>query len=162
MSKIPPVAKVKEPSWTTMRKAWGPYKRLYSYALPYKWRFVVGLGFGFLYGFINGLMPLVMAKVAGVVFQGKGPVPPQQMVQHPELFTHGPEIGQGLILLCLAIPAVMTVRSLCGYANAYYMNWVSNKVLTDIRAQLFSKMIRQSMDFFKQDAVRLPHVANHQ
>jgi subfamily B ATP-binding cassette protein MsbA len=150
MSKIPPVAKVKEPLWTTMRKAWGPYKRLYSYALPYKWRFVVGLAFGFLYGFINGLMPLVMAKVAGVVFQGKAAVPPQQMVQHPELFTHGPKIGQGLILLCLAIPAVMTVRSLCGYANAYYMNWVSNKVLTDIRAQLFSKMIRQSMDFFNR------------
>ena len=150
MSKIPPVIKVKEPLWTTIRRGWGPYKRLYSYALPYKWRFIIGLGFGFLYGAINGLMPLVMAKVAGVVFQGKGPIPPQQMMQHPELMNHGPKLGHDLILLCLAIPAVMTVRSLCGYANAYYMNWVSNKVLTDIRAQLFSKMIRQSMDFFNK------------
>ena len=150
MSKIPPVIKVKEPFWTTIRRGWGPYKRLYSYALPYKWRFIIGLGFGFLYGAINGLMPLVMAKVAGVVFQGKGPMPPQEMVQHPELLTHGPKLGHDLILLCLAIPAVMTIRSLCGYANAYYMNWVSNKVLTDIRAQLFSKMIRQSMDFFNK------------
>ena len=74
MSKIPPVTKVKEPLWTTIRRGWGPYKRLYSYALPYKWRFIIGLGFGFLYGVINGLMPLVMAKVAGVVFQGKGPI----------------------------------------------------------------------------------------
>ena len=55
MSKIPPVAKVKEPLWTTIRRGWGPYKRLYSYALPYKWRFIVGLGFGFLYGLINSL-----------------------------------------------------------------------------------------------------------
>ena len=38
MSKIPPVIKVKEPFWTTIRRGWGPYKRLYSYALPYKWR----------------------------------------------------------------------------------------------------------------------------
>ena len=150
MSKIPPVIKVKEPLWTTIRRGWGPYKRLYSYALPYKWRFIIGLCFGFLYGAINGLMPLVMAKVAGVVFQGNAPMPPQEMVQHPELLTHGPKLGHDLILLCLAIPAVMTVRSLCGYANAYYMNWVSNKVLTDIRAQLFSKMIRQSMDFFNK------------
>jgi subfamily B ATP-binding cassette protein MsbA len=150
MSKIPPVIKVKEPLWTTIRRGWGPYKRLYSYALPYKWRFIIGLGFGFLYGAINGLMPLVMAKVAGVVFQGNAPMPPQEMVQHPELLTHGPKLGHDLILLCLAIPAVMTIRSLCGYANAYYMNWVSNKVLTDIRAQLFSKMIRQSMDFFNK------------
>jgi hypothetical protein len=35
MSKIPPVVKVKEPLWTIIRKGCGPYKRLYSYALPY-------------------------------------------------------------------------------------------------------------------------------
>ena len=29
----------------------------------------------------------------------------------------------------------MTVRSLCAYGNAYYMNWVSNKALTDIRSR---------------------------
>ena len=30
------------------------------------------------------------------------------------------------------------------------MQWVSNKVVTDIRAQLFSKMVRHSMDFFNK------------
>jgi subfamily B ATP-binding cassette protein MsbA len=30
------------------------------------------------------------------------------------------------------------------------MQWVSNKAVTDIRAQLFSKMVRQSMDFFNK------------
>ena len=149
MSKIPPEVKVREPLWTIIRKAWGPYKRLYSYALPYKWRFMAGLGFGFLYGGVNSALPLVMAKVAGVVFQGRGVVAPAAMAAHPELMNQGPKINS-LVLLCLAIPAVMTVRSLCSYANAYYMNWVSNKVLTDIRAQLFSKMIRQSMDFFNK------------
>ena len=44
----------------------------------------------------------------------------------------------------------MTVRSLMGYGNAYYMNWVSNRVVTDIRNQLFSKMMHQSMDFFNR------------
>jgi subfamily B ATP-binding cassette protein MsbA len=149
MSKIPPEVKVREPLWTIIRKGWGPYKRLYSYALPYKWRFIAGLGFGFLYGGVNSALPLVMAKVAGVVFQGHGVVAPATMAAHPELMNQGPKINS-LVLLCLAIPAVMTVRSLCSYANAYYMNWVSNKVLTDIRAQLFSKMIRQSMDFFNK------------
>ncbi|CAN5392010.1 lipid A export permease/ATP-binding protein MsbA [soil metagenome] len=149
MSKIPPVATTKQSLWTTIRIGWRPYKRLYAYAMPYKVRFLIGLGFGFLFGAISGILPLVMAQVAGAVFQGNGPVAPQQMIQHPELMTSGPKINS-LILLCLAIPAVMTARSLCGYANAYYMNWVSGKVLTDIRAQLFSKMIRQSMDFFNK------------
>ena len=134
MSKIPPVAKVKEPLWATIRSGWRPYKRLYSYALPYKWRFIVGLGFGFLYGIINSLHARWSWRAwPGVVFHGHGPMDPQQhRCSIPRSMNHGPKINS-LVLLCLAIPAVMTVRSLCGYANAYYMNWVSNKVLTDIR-----------------------------
>ena len=68
---------------------------------------------------------------------------------HPELLNSGPKINS-LVLLCLAIPAVMIARSLCAYANAYYMSWVSNKVLTDIRNELFGKMLRHSMDFFNK------------
>ena len=149
MSKIPPVAQKKQSLWTTIRIGWRPYKRLYSYALPYKWRLIIGLTFGVLYGVINSCMPLVMARVAGVVFGGHGAPDPRAIAAHPEIMNRGPQINS-LVLLCLAIPAVMTVRSLCGYANAYYMNWVSNKALTDIRGQLFSKMVRQSMDFFNK------------
>jgi subfamily B ATP-binding cassette protein MsbA len=148
MSK-PTTPKPKQSFWTTVRVGWRPYKRLYSYAVPYKFRFILGLTFGFLYGFINSMLPLVMARVAGAVFHGNAPPAPQAVMAHPELLNNGPKINS-LILLCLAIPAVMTVRSLCSYANAYYMTWVSNKALTDIRNQLFSKMVRHSMDFFNQ------------
>ena len=34
-----------------------------------------------------------------------------------------------------------------GYGNAYYMNWVSNRVVTDIRNQLFAQD-RRSVDGF--------------
>jgi subfamily B ATP-binding cassette protein MsbA len=61
----------------------------------------------------------------------------------------GPKINS-IILICLAIPAIMTVRSLCSFGNTYCMQWVSNKVVTDIRGQLFSKMVRHSMDFFNR------------
>src|SRR5262245_13337814 len=44
----------------------------------------------------------------------------------------------------------MTVRSLCSYGSTYCMQWVSNKVVSDIRVQLFSKMVRHSMDFFNK------------
>src|SRR5256885_6023415 len=44
----------------------------------------------------------------------------------------------------------MTLRSLCSYGNTYCMQWVSNKVVTDIRGQLFNKMVRLSMDFFNR------------
>ena len=44
----------------------------------------------------------------------------------------------------------MIVRSVFGYCNAYYITWVSAKVLTDIRTELFGKMLSHSMDFFNK------------
>ncbi|MBA3831384.1 MAG: ABC transporter ATP-binding protein [Chthoniobacterales bacterium] len=140
--------KTKQSLWTTIRIGWRPYKRLYAYALPYKFRFILGLGFGFLYGGITGCLPLVMAKVTNVAFSGHA-VAPTTIAAHPEMLNHGPKINS-LILFCLAIPLVMTLRSLCSYANAYYTVWVSNKVLTDIRTELFHKMVTHSMDFFNK------------
>ena len=140
--------KPKQSFWTTLKIGWGPYRRLYGYVMPYKGRFILGLAFGFLAGSVQALMPVVLAKVASVVFHGATPAA-ATLAAHPELLEKGPPINS-LVLACLAIPAVMIVRSLCGYGNAYYMNWVSNEVLTDIRDQLFSKMLRHSMDFFNR------------
>src|ERR1041384_4845491 len=61
----------------------------------------------------------------------------------------GPKLNS-IILMCLWIPVIMAARSLCSYGGAYYMNWVSNRVATDVRDQLFSKMVRHSMDFFNK------------
>ncbi len=144
-----PTAKPPKPSfWTTFKQAWVPYRRLYGYAMPYKWRFIVGLGFGFLASTVTSFMPIVLARVANVVFHGAAPAP-QTLAAHPELLDKGPPINS-LLLLCLAIPGVMIARSLCGYCNTYYMTWVSSKVLTDIRTELFGKMLSQSMDFFNK------------
>ena len=41
----------------------------------------------------------------------------------------------------------MTARSILSYGSTYYMNWVSNRAVTDIRDELFRKIINQSMDF---------------
>ena len=140
--------KPKQSLWTLIKIGWGPYKRLFSYAGPYKGRLALGIGFGFLAGGIQSIMPLVLAKVAGVVFQGATPAP-TMLAAHPELLEKGPPINS-LVLICLAIPAVMIARSVCGYCNAYYTTWVSAKVLTDIRTQLFGKMLSHSMDFFNK------------
>ena len=140
--------KQKQSFWTTLKLGWGPYRRLFSYAMPYKGRLILGLAFGFLAGGIQAFMPVVLARVAGVVFHGAPPAP-TTLAQHPELLNKGPLINS-LVLICLAIPAVMIARSVCGYCNAYYTTWVSAKVLTDIRTQLFAKMLSHSMDFFNK------------
>src|SRR5438045_1475942 len=139
----------KRPSfWQTVREAWGPYRRLYSYVKPYKARFVLGLSLGFAFGMVNSLFPLVVARVTSVIFHGAAPNP-MALRSNLEILNTGPKINS-LLLICLAIPAIMTVRSLCSYGNSYCMNWVANKVVTDIRNQLFGKIVRHSMEFFNK------------
>ncbi len=151
MSKIPQAPLVKQPLLVTLRRAWGPYKRLFGYALPYKFRFFAGLIFGFLTGAISSSLPLVIAKVANFIFHGAAPAP-SAMLSNPQLIQNGPRItgSNSLFWYCLLIPAVMITRSLCDYAESYYTNWVSNKVVTDIRNELFGKMLSHSMDFFNR------------
>jgi len=143
--------KAKKPKpnlWQVIRQAWGPYKRLYSYVMPYKWRFILGLGFGVAFGFVNSLFPLAVGRVTSFVFHGSE-ASVSTWRSHPELLSYGPKINS-IVAVCLSIPAIMTVRSLFDYLNTYYMQWVSNKVVTDIRSQLFGKMVRHSMDFFNK------------
>jgi ATP-binding cassette, subfamily B, bacterial MsbA len=145
-----PQAAPKKPSfWQTLRKGWGPYKRLYGYVRPYRWRFAAGLAFGFAFGVVsNGVMPLVIAKVTGAVFQGAAPTA-QQFVSDSGVLNKGPKIN-AILLTCLLIPLAMGARSLCAYGNAFLMQWVSNRVVTDVRNELFNKMVRHSMDFFNK------------
>ena len=133
-----------------IRIGWRPYRRLYAYVKPYKWRFVVGIASGGLFGVIASLMPLVLAKVTSVIFQGGAPVNPQQLATDPSLLNTGPKLNSSVVWMCLALPGIMIVRSAFSYCNAYYMAWVSNRALTDIRDELFSKMLHHSMDFYNR------------
>src|SRR5216117_325659 len=141
-------AKKKQSLWQTLRAASGPYRRLYAYVKPYKVRFIVGLLLGFAYGGVNSLLPLATARVTSAIFHGAAPNP-MALRSNLGVLDTGPKINS-IILICLAIPAIMTVRSLCSFGNTYCMQWVSNKVVTDIRGQVFSKMVRHSMDFFNR------------
>ncbi len=141
-------AKKKQSFWQTLRTASGSYRRLYGYVKPYKTRFILGLGLGLAYGGVSSLFPLAIARVTSTIFHGAAPNP-MALRSNLGVLDTGPKVNS-IVLICLAIPAIMTVRSLCSYGNSYYMNWVSNKVVTDIRSQLFSKMVRHSMDFFNK------------
>jgi subfamily B ATP-binding cassette protein MsbA len=141
-------ARKRQSFWETLRAASSSYRRLYSYLKPYKTRFIVGLALGLAYGGVNSLFPVAIARVTSTIFQGAAPNPMGLSSNLGKLDT-GPKINS-IILICLAIPAIMAVRSLCSYGSTYCMQWVSNRVVSDIRVQLFSKMVRHSMDFFNK------------
>jgi subfamily B ATP-binding cassette protein MsbA len=141
-------AKKKQSFSQMLRTGSSAYRRLYSYVKPYKSRFIVGLVLGLAYGGVNSLFPLAIARVTSTIFHGAAPNPMAVRSNLHALDT-GPKINS-IVLICLAIPAIMTLRSLCSFGSTYCMQWVSNKVVSDIRVHLFSKMVRQSMDFFNK------------
>jgi ATP-binding cassette, subfamily B, bacterial MsbA len=141
-------AKKKQSFWQTLRDASGSYRRLYAYVKPYKGRFITGLALGLAYGGVNSLFPIAIARVTSTIFHGAAPSP-MGMGSNLHALDTGPKINS-IVLICLAIPAIMMVRSLCSYGSTYCMQWVSNKVVSDIRSQLFSKMLHNSMDFFNK------------
>jgi ATP-binding cassette, subfamily B, bacterial MsbA len=145
-----PQAAPKKPSfWQVLRAGWGPYKRIYSYVKPYRGRFILGLILGFAFGVIsNGMMPLVISKVTSAVFQGGAPTT-EQLRANIGILNQGPKINS-ILMTCLLIPLVMGARSLCAYGNAVLMQWVSNRVVTDVRNELFNKMVSHSMHFFNK------------
>lgn len=55
-----------------------------------------------------------------------------------------------VIWVCALIPALMLVRGLFGYLNAYCMQWVSLRTLDDIRQEAFEKAMGQSLDFYNR------------
>ncbi len=138
----------KQSLWQTLLAASSAYRRLYGYVKPYRGRFIVGLALGLAYGGVNSLFPLAIARVTSTIFQGGSPKT-MGIASNLHALDTGPKINS-IVLICLAIPAIMTVRSLCSYGSTYCMQWVSNKVVSDIRVQLFSKMVRNSMDFFNK------------
>jgi ABC-type multidrug transport system fused ATPase/permease subunit len=58
-----------------------------------------------------------------------------------------------IIWVCALIPALMLVRGLFGYLNAYCMQWVSLKTLDDIRQEVFERVLAQSQEFFNSAKV---------
>ncbi len=134
--------------WQALRGSRGLYRRLFGYVKPYRWRFIVGLLFGLLFGVVNSILPMVVAQVSTAIFNG-AVFNPRTLLHHREMLTSGPRINS-IALMCLLIPMVMIARSLLSFGNAYYMSWVSNRVVMDIRNELFAKMVRHSMDFFNR------------
>jgi subfamily B ATP-binding cassette protein MsbA len=129
-----------------VRAFWSPYLRLLSYMHPYRKRFFLGIFFGVLAGIVSGSLTLVILKAGesiGVKVDKSALVP-------GAVSNDGPGI-EGEIWMSLLIPLVMVLRGLFSYLNVYYLAWVSLRVLRDIRTQLFSHLMSQSLDFFNRE-----------
>lgn len=129
-----------------VRAFWKPYLRLLSYMRPYRKQFIMGIIFGVLAGIVSGSLTLVILKAGESI----GVKLDKSALMPGSISNEGPGI-EGVIWISMLIPLVMVLRGLFSYLNVYYLAWVSLRVLRDIRTQLFSHLMSQSLDFFNRE-----------
>ena len=137
------------------KEAKRPFLRLLSYVRPYRARFSAAIGFGVICGLFNAVIILAMQFVFKMllpsdqdVVKFKIPFLGPREVQVPDVSD-----SQGLkiaILASLLIPLSILLRGLLNYLSQYYMMWVGNRVLYDIRDQLFTKLLHHSLSFYNK------------
>ncbi len=136
-----------------LRASREPYVRLASYLKPYRGRFLLGVLFGALFGVANGALVLLIRAVVPIIFpDGQSQpirLPTWMPVQLPEIHPGSATLWQ-VVLICASIPLLMAVRGVFSYLNAYCLLWVSQRVLDDIRKQLFRHLLGQSLEFFNR------------
>ena len=136
-----------------MRVSREPYVRLGRYLKPYRGRFGLGILFGALFGVANGGLIVLIRQIVPLIFpDGRSyqlKIPSWIPIHIPPIEAGNATLWQ-VILICASIPLLMAVRGLFSYLNSYCLLWVSQRVLDDIRKQLFRHLLGQSLEFFNR------------
>ena len=142
-----------------LESAKGPYRRILGYLKPYKGRFAMGVIFGILSGLFNAVLLLGIRVVFTVVLPPDPDSPPQAIKPFDKLpFWSDFEIPRPelepdkeiwfVVAVCLLVPFLMLIRGLLTYLHQYFMIWIGNRVLYQLRDECFSGLLRQSQTFF--------------
>ncbi len=120
-----------EPSTSpAVKNEWSTYRRLIAYARPYSGRLVAGVGFGIVFGgSITGLL-MGLQKTLTTVF---GAEPPSL---------------KAVLMVAAVLPVVALVRGVGDFMSTYLIEWVGNRVVFDLRTQLFQHVQELSLGFF--------------
>jgi ATP-binding cassette, subfamily B, bacterial MsbA len=111
-------------------------RQLYARLLRYVWPYRGVLLAGVLAMVIGGLADAALVKLTGPLID--------------ELFVH--RNASLVILLPLGIVGVFLVSGLASFTSGYTSQWVSNKVILDLRRAMFEKVLRLPPSFFDEVA----------
>ena len=112
-------------------REWASYRRLLSYAEPYKGRLVAGIIAGVIagMGMGGGVLKLLQENVDNLQNVGS--------------------IDKTTYLLTAAMfPVLFTILGLAEYLNSYLVQWVGNRVVLDVRNKTFEHLRHLSLGYY--------------
>ena len=138
--------------------------KVWGLARPYRLRLALGMVTGVISGALEPLMVVTIVFVFAVVFPEANPatyskflgVAPkfiQVWIQNAhDAISQGTTAHQAAKFALVAmIPAVILLRGIFGYLNVYFLQWTAVRAVADLRAKLFSHLLRLSAGFFSQN-----------
>ncbi len=132
--------------------------RLVNRYLPYfkylrlvRWQFALGVVAGLIYAVASGLgMPLMVDVVFPVLF-GNGSGSNHWYASWITRQLGAVSRDQMIFIACLWIPVIFLIRALAGYANSYLIQFTGQRVVEEIRLNLFKKLQTLPLSFFKKN-----------
>ncbi len=107
-------------------------------------------------GGLHAMIALLIQPIFDRVLEPASPEAPVRLFTLPisGRDVHLDELVPGWIhnvwtMIAFAILAVFLLRGLCGYAGNYLVNYVGVSAVTDLRQQVFDKVLRLAADFFE-------------
>jgi len=114
------------------RPDYSTYRRLLRYVRPYSFRLGLGIFFGLIFGSSNLGLLGALRKNLDVMFD-PGELP---------LWT--------LVAVAALLPVFAIVRSIGDFASRYFVEWVGNRVVMDLRSRTFAHIHDLSLLYFTQ------------
>ncbi len=105
---------------------------LKQYVLRYKFRLLLAILFMVVGAVTTAATAFLMKPIVDEVF-----------------FEKNPEI---VFYTTIAVVVIFTIRGMSTYGQAYYMQWVGNRVVADIQKSLFKKLISADLAWFHENS----------
>jgi ATP-binding cassette, subfamily B, multidrug efflux pump len=108
-------------------------KRLLKYLKPYRWYVVLGIFTSIAVSGMEAVRPWFTKHAVDV-----------NVAQHD---------AHGLLLTAVAFLAVLILRGLIQYVNAYLTQWIGQRTIFDLRMQLFEHLQQLGLKFFDRNPI---------
>ncbi len=121
------------------------YLRLLKFLAPYWFKLVLAVVCMIIFAVSNGLMAYLIGPAIKLLFdKEKNPAGYTLPVDLTAIFS-----TQNMqVLLPLAIIVVAIIRGLSSYGNTYYMGYVGQRVIADLRKTLYTHILELPYEFF--------------
>ncbi len=114
------------------RPLWPTYRRLLQYVKPYRLALLLAMVGLALAGLTEPVLPYLLGKLLDSNF--------------------GPQQSTPLWMIPVALIGLFLIRGVLTFVTSYLLAWVSNKLLVDIRGQMFQRLLQLPASYFSQES----------